>query len=213
MSGGWPGPEEVAPFIERIENAQTALAEQVRGLTDDQVADASLLPGWTRGHVLTHLARHADATTRMVEGAARGEVVPQYEGGAQGRVEEIERGASRPAADQVLDLIAAGKRCLAALHAAPPEAWERPVAGDVPATKALVSRWREVEIHRVDLRMDFTPEDWTDEFIKFLLPRELPRLADRSAGTPVPEGLPEHAVLAWLIGRGEPGLPELPAWA
>jgi maleylpyruvate isomerase len=83
----------------------------------------------------------------------------------------------------------------------------------VPATKALVSRWREVEIHRVDLRLDFSPEDWTDEFIGFLLPRELPRLADRSVGTAVPEGLPEHAVLAWLIGRGEPGLPELPAWA
>ena len=39
MSGGWPGPEEVAPLIERIENAHTALAEQVRGLTDDQVAE------------------------------------------------------------------------------------------------------------------------------------------------------------------------------
>ena len=34
----------------------------VRGLTDDAARAPSRLPGWTRGHVLTHLARNAEGT-------------------------------------------------------------------------------------------------------------------------------------------------------
>ncbi len=41
----------------------------------------SLLPEWSDGHVLTHLARNADSVVRRMEGAARGELVDQYPGG------------------------------------------------------------------------------------------------------------------------------------
>ena len=53
----------------------------------------SLLPEWTRGHVLTHIARNADSFVRVLEAARRGEVVTQYEGGVAGRNADIEAGA------------------------------------------------------------------------------------------------------------------------
>lgn len=64
----------------------------------------SLLPGWTRGHVLTHLARNADAHARRIAGALQGQDLGKYPGGALQRREEIEQGAARPAADILADL-------------------------------------------------------------------------------------------------------------
>jgi maleylpyruvate isomerase len=213
VSESWPTPAEAPAFVSRIQDAQAALDKSIAGLTDELVWAPSLLPGWTRGHVLTHLARHADATFRMIEGARRDEIVPQYEGGAVGRAAQIEAGADRSADELVADVHESGQRCHGLLGSVAPEVWSRTIAGDVPATKALVSRWREIEIHRVDLGLDYTGDDWPAEFVEFLLPRELPRLADRAAGVQPPDGLTGRALLAWLIGRGTPELPQLPNWA
>ena len=46
---------------------------------------ATLLPEWSVGHVMTHLARNAEAMVRRVEAATRGEVIDQYAGGVEGR--------------------------------------------------------------------------------------------------------------------------------
>ena len=61
-------------------------------------------PGWTVGHVLTHLARNADSIVAGAAAAERGEVVDRYEGGGAGRDAEIEAGCGRPAAEQVADV-------------------------------------------------------------------------------------------------------------
>ena len=61
-----------------------AVAEQV--LIDDLLATdfdpsrPSLLPGWTIGHVVTHLARNADPVTGMLRAAADGMVGAQWGG-------------------------------------------------------------------------------------------------------------------------------------
>jgi DNA-binding CsgD family transcriptional regulator len=39
-------------------------------MTDAEAREPSLLPGWTRGHVLTHVARNADALTNLLSWAA-----------------------------------------------------------------------------------------------------------------------------------------------
>ncbi len=54
------------------------------------------MPGWTIGHVLTHLARNADGHTRRLEGALRGEDLPRYPGGSAQRETDISDGAARP---------------------------------------------------------------------------------------------------------------------
>ncbi|MSW20314.1 MAG: hypothetical protein F2873_05400, partial [Actinobacteria bacterium] len=68
------------------------------GILNDAVAQQPCrLPGWSVGHLLTHLARNADSHTRVIDGALRGEVTDQYEGGAAGRSAEIDAGAARGA--------------------------------------------------------------------------------------------------------------------
>ena len=52
-------------LFEGVRTSTAALVETLGGgqWTDDYVRGASLLAGWTRGHVLTHIARNADGIT------------------------------------------------------------------------------------------------------------------------------------------------------
>ena len=84
--------------------AHRRLDADLAELTDADVRAPSLLPGWTRGHVLAHLARNADSHERMLLAAARGEVAAQYPGGRDQRAGAIEAGAGRPAAALVADV-------------------------------------------------------------------------------------------------------------
>jgi maleylpyruvate isomerase len=52
--------------------AQGALPQDIAGLTDDQARAPSLLPGWSVGHVLTHIARNGDSYVRMTPEAWAG---------------------------------------------------------------------------------------------------------------------------------------------
>src|SRR3954452_11064204 len=100
-----------APDAPPMAAARAALAASHRrlfatidGLGEDGVRAPSRLPGWTVGHLLTHIARNADSLTRRMVAAARDEIGDQYPGGAAGRAAEIEAGAGRPAAELVADV-------------------------------------------------------------------------------------------------------------
>ena len=54
--------------------AQDGLLAALRDLDDAAARRPSLLPGWSVGHVLTHIARNADSVVWRLEGAAAGEV-------------------------------------------------------------------------------------------------------------------------------------------
>ncbi|MUL43193.1 maleylpyruvate isomerase family mycothiol-dependent enzyme [Streptomonospora sp. PA3] len=215
---GTPDAESIGAWLVRVRDCENALVEHAaERVADDEAARApSLLPGWSRGHVLSHLARHADALSRMLEQAAAGVLVEQYPGGPEQRSAEIEAGAGRSAGALIADLRSSAERLVSAMEATPPAEWNRPLrfrAGEKPAHQALVSRWREAQIHRVDLRIGYTPQDWPVDFVEFLLPRELERLPDRAPGVTVPARLTESECLAWLLGRStDTGLPGLPAW-
>lgn len=56
----------------RVEAAHARLLSTLARLTDDDARGPSLLPAWSVGHLVTHLARHADSHVRMLEAAARG---------------------------------------------------------------------------------------------------------------------------------------------
>jgi maleylpyruvate isomerase len=194
--------------------AQSALVERLAGLDDATARAPSRLPGWTVGHVVTHVARNADSVTRRLEGVARGEVVDQYPGGTEGRAAEIEAGAARPAAVLVADLAAAHERieaAVAAVEAAGDRAWSglsRDTGGGLRAARELpLRRWQEVEIHHVDLGLGYEPSDWPDEFVHRVLPAMLAGVGPRLPGL---ERLDERTIVAWACGRASPpGLPEL----
>jgi maleylpyruvate isomerase len=63
---------------------------------------SSLLPGWTRGHVLTHLARNADGGSRLLTWARTGTPSAEYPS-LEARATQIEAGAGRSAAELVAD--------------------------------------------------------------------------------------------------------------
>ena len=204
----------MADDLARVASAQARFEAAVADLSDAQARAASLLPGWTVGHVLTHVARNADSHVRRCQGA-----VDQYEGGAEGRAAEIEAGASRPAADLVEDVRASGAAALAAFAAVPDDGWDavsRDVGGVERPLRDLPSRrWQELEVHVVDLGLGVTHRDWPDEFVSAWLPRIRASMASR-VGTPLetPAGLDPHGELAWLYGRlTGPDWPVLPTWS
>jgi maleylpyruvate isomerase len=207
-------------------------------MTDDDCRAPSLLPGWSRGHVLAHWARNADGQTRMLLAAARGEVAAQYPGGDAQRAADIEAWAARPARLILRDARAAVDRVEDAWRRMPPEAWSRPAGariGQRPAWKSVWARWRETEIHHVDLDAGYRHDHWPAEFVGLMLPRVLAtldaRLGDETivqvhtagwqwtqtdttataSGDPVVVRGAASAVLCWLAGRQLPATADLTA--
>src|ERR1700733_15273083 len=72
------------------------LVATAQALTDDGLHDASALPGWTRAHVLTHIAQSADSRTGLLRAAQAGRIGQRYPS-EQARADAIDAGARRPA--------------------------------------------------------------------------------------------------------------------
>lgn len=200
-------------------------ADLIRGLTASNWTDAdaaapSLCDGWTRGHVLTHLARNADGMAATLAGALRGEIVERYPDGWESRNHAIEEGAGRPFAELLEDVSSSAYRLERTLaDVADVDAWDRPTAEDRRAADWIWWRFREIEIHRVDLAGDYTAADWPAELIAEQLPQALETLADRVTGAVTieidPDGsrvveLADHQV---TVGDGEPAIVRGPDWA
>jgi maleylpyruvate isomerase len=228
------GMEVAAADLAQLTHAAVASHRHMRTsaskMTDDECCAPSLLPGWSRGHVLAHWAGNADGQTRMLLAAARGEVAAQYPGGDAAREADIEARAARPPRLIVQDALAAVDRVEDAWRRMPPEAWSRPTGariGQRPAWMSVWARWRETEIHHVDLGTGYTHEDWPAEFVSLMLPRVLATLDTRTldeipvqaqvvdrhrpqsstaatSDAPVVVCGTASAVLCWLVGRPVP---------
>ncbi len=192
-----------AALVDGCLAAQATLLRALADLHDDAARGPSLLPGWTVGHVLTHIARNADSVVWRLEGAAQGELRDQYPGGLAQRSADIDAGAGRPADELVLDVEHTSHAVALVMADLPPGAWDAPSRtsrGVVETSRdAVLSRWREVVVHHGDLGLG--PVPLPPALVEVWLPKELPRLAERSD----PAG-----ILSWLIGRGEP--PVLAPW-
>ncbi len=91
------GPHSVDLMIGRIDEAIDRVLASASKLSDEQMREDSLLPGWSRGHVLTHIARSGDGLRNLLIWAKTGEETPQY-ATPDARVTDIEAGAGgRPA--------------------------------------------------------------------------------------------------------------------
>ena len=192
--------------------AHARLLSTLDGLTAEMAAGPSLLPGWTVGHVLTHLARNADSHVRMLEGAAGGGVVEQYEGGRPARQEGIEVGAARSVSELVDDVRSSAARLEGVWATLPDHAWDghgvnadgdRWVCDRMP-----FHRWREVEVHLVDLGIGPSWADWPDDYVARELPRALATLPGRLG-----DGASCRRLTAWLLDRApSPGELILGGW-
>lgn len=202
-AGAGPGAGPPQEWIEGCLDAQASLEADLVGLDDAAARSPSLLPGWSVGHVLTHIARNADSVVWRLDGASVGEVRDQYPGGLEQRGAEIEAGAGRPADELVADVQTSSAAVARIMRSLPVQAWDAPsrtARGMVePARDAVFSRWREVVVHHGDL--GFGPVPMPPALVATWLARELPRLGERTDAT---------ALLAWVIGRGD--APDLAPW-
>jgi maleylpyruvate isomerase len=157
-----------AETLELVALVQEQLITAIRSTTEDPHAP-SRLEGWTLGHVLTHIARHADSVVRRLEGAARGEAVEQYTGGMEARIAAINAGAQRTWAELVADVVSSADLLMAAAEAMPEHAWsvESPAVNGMlqPASVVLRRRLREVALHHTDLGLGYEPTDWPTELV------------------------------------------------
>ena len=191
--------------------AHQRLLATVVTIDDATVRRPSRLPGWTIGHVLTHIARNADGHTGRLEGALNGLEVPRYPGGPAERDRNIEAGAARTARQLYEDIDESAKRLEAAWERSAAAGWPNAqllATDQFPTTGSPVRRLREVEVHHVDLGLGYEVTDWPDEYVAWELPLALERLPERLAND-----RDANRLLGWLTGRS-PNLDglELPPW-
>ncbi len=204
---------------------------------DAGLAAPSLLPGWSRAHVVTHLARNADALCNLLIWARTGVETPMYPS-QEARVSAIEAGAGRPPAELRADAEQAAQRLADAVGTLPDAAWSNEVRTAalrvVPAAEIPWMRVREVWVHVVDLDAGVSFDAVPAEIAQALLDDALRSLGNRP-GSPqltvrcteadrtwrLGEGSggevngPYAALLSWALGRRGADVadwPALPAW-
>jgi maleylpyruvate isomerase len=231
--GGAAGP---APDLQAAFGVGLAKLRGLTGeLTDELLRAPSGLPGWTRGHVLTHVEGVATALARQARYALRGRTIEVYDGGRPARDAAIEAGHGRPAAQLAAALADALDEAEASWAAVGPGDWTRPVAyRDGTLRTVGLAWWRELEIHTVDARLGAGPSGWSAELCTHLLDFLSVRVPDGvgltltavdtggvrtyGGGAPVAVRGRLTDLAAWFAGRSPEGpleggpLPELGSW-
>ena len=217
------------PWMRQGTDRMFALVDK---LTDDELREPSRLPDWTRAHVVAHLARNAEALTRLASWARTGVETPMYSSREQ-RASDIERTAAQPGEVLRAELVSAASTLdgslaeLAEWHSEVRSALGRPM----PAAEIPWMRIREVWLHAVDLGVTATMHDVPAGVVDLLLdnvtgdltakpdcPSVLLVASDRDrtwrlgSGTSTVEA-PAADLAGWLTGRiSVPDRPAVPAW-
>lgn len=180
---------------------QELLLLRILGLGEAELRQPSALSGWSRAHVVAHLARNADAHARRVHGALRGIDESKYPGGEGQRAKEIEVSVRQSRTD----LLADAERSFAVLATAFREAeangWPNGQymgGGSYPVTACPAHRLREILMHGVDLDIGLTPVSWPREYVDWEMGMVARTLPERISDTEQ-----RAEVLAWLTGRAE----------
>lgn len=216
--------DEIGTGLAFVADATARLLADVDGLSEADAREPSGLPGWSRGHLLTHIARSADAMRNLLGWARTGIPAPAYPS-RDARAADIEAGAGRPIADLRADVAEAAQRWAQDAAGMPADAWNRLMplrAADapLPAAGIVLARLEEVEVHHVDLRAGYGFGDIPDASVELLLGYAIEVLGERPGGFTVvatgnsrewPVGAPDPAgprvhgaageILGWLLGR------------
>jgi maleylpyruvate isomerase len=227
--------------IAEIVSAETRLATTVRRLDEDALREPSLCEGWTRGHVLAHVALNAHSLVNLFGWARTGEENPQYPS-AEAREADIERNSTFTLPQHLEALEESSQSFHAAARAVPADRWDFPISGiggsPQPASDFLFGRLREIEVHHVDLDASYDSSDWPDGFVR----ESLDGVPGRFEGRVEPFEIEAtdlgvrlafgdgpmstcvtgrgHEIFLWLLGRdpgtnlrtNEGALPQLPSW-
>jgi len=204
-------------------------ARKLNELSDAELDGGSLLPGWTRRHVVAHVGYNARAIARLIEWAATGVETPMYSS-PEARNHEIEFGAtlSPIALRHLFDHSAVHLNV--EWRDLPADAWHHKVKTAqgrvVPAEETVWMRTREVWLHAVDLDNGASFSDvpaavlerllsditgaWhtrgTNSGLVIRVDGTALAFGDTSASNPTIITGPLAAVVQWAAGRGSGGV-------
>jgi maleylpyruvate isomerase len=215
---------EVAIDLAQLEAAHQRLTNSVRDLDTEALRQPSHLPGWSRAHVLVHIANNAEGLAHLLLAARTGAELRMYSSPST-RAADLTVGVERPADVIVADVIENSFRFLVEARAMPAQAWSNTIAftsgaPDPPTmagSRVVELRREEVGVHHVDLDIGYhfsdTPKDLADQLIRNFAARRAvqgvplnlaldhePPLTCGVGGAPTITGS-RADVLAWLAGR------------
>jgi maleylpyruvate isomerase len=214
------------------------LVATAAALDDSTVRAVSLCEGWTRAHVLSHIARNADGLANLVSWAVTGTPVAMYDS-LQARDADIVAGSTRRAQEIFTDLEDSASRFASAAAglAGPPEQREvqmrtgrTVLGGQLPTLRLL-----EVVFHHVDLDAGYTFAEADPGFVKRAITIAVDRIRARgrepsitlrgevgdtwSIASGAQDVAGSNAALLLWLARGddagvssEAALPGLPSW-
>lgn len=165
-------PESSAQILSWLREGETRFLGEVDRLTADEIRDESALPGWSRAHVMAHVARNAEAVSRLLSWARTGNETQMYPD-----MESRNRDIDTTAGEEPDALRAEVRRTSAEfdadIAALPEAAWSARVrtfhGRDIPATSVIWMRVREVWLHLVDLGTGESLAAWPSELVNALL--------------------------------------------
>jgi maleylpyruvate isomerase len=174
-------------LTDQIDQATQRLIDTARVITEPDLRVPSLLPGWTRAHVLAHLARGADAMRNLLVGVRSGQERPAYVS-AEARQADIEHGAGMRADELTANLADSAMALRTIARQLPDEGWQVRVrildSAPFPADQLLTRRLVEVELHHCDLGAGYGPADWPSAFAAMELAEPMrSQRADRLTST------------------------------
>jgi maleylpyruvate isomerase len=207
-------------LVELLDSGTRRLVRSVDAVPDDQWVQPSLLPGWSRSHVVAHLTLNAEGLSGALEGVHEGRRVPMYRSGAARDADIAELSKASPATlrDRFMGSTTVIGEWVEELadNLADTMIERTPGGRQFPASDVVHKRIREVEIHHADLGLDYTAADWTGEFVALLLDfrssaydgtpfaghaLDLDRTWRFGTGGPTVSG-PGGALAWWVTGRG-----------
>jgi len=211
-------------------------ARKLNELSDDELDGGSLLPGWTRRHVVAHVGYNARAIARLIEWAATGVQIPMYPS-PEARNQEIDFGAT------LSPIALRNLTDHAAIHLnvqwrdLPDANWSHQVVTaqgrTVPVSETVWMRTREVWLHAVDLNNGATFHDIPAPVLERLLTDITGAWKNRGTDTGLVitiDNSPKHYgdtanpnatvvtgsledIARWAAGRGTiPTTPDAPTW-
>lgn len=207
----------------KLEQTQLLLGGTI-GIDDTAWQQLSRLPGWTRAHVATHLARNADGFRRCVAGLREGRRVLMYDSDAE-RERAIEQGSVRTGLELQIDLDTSAGALNAELNHLADLDLDQTIElrGGLRLQLGLVpvARLNEIVLHHIDLDCGYGIASVPDDVAEWLLQWHVMRLSGRAdvpaidvaagsgftgrigaSGNPTRVAGSDRVLLGWLTGRG-----------
>jgi maleylpyruvate isomerase len=197
---------------DELDTATQRLIDGARIMTRSDLQAPSLLPGWSRAHVLSHLARGADAMRNLLVGARAGRDRPAC-ASPQPRHADIDTSAAAGAKDLVDELVGSAMALRTVAWQLPDIAWRYqvhiPDSPRFPASQLLARRLAEVELHHCDLGIGYGHDQWSAVFATMELDEPMRSQRAQRLSYIQPESVRDRSmarkIAPYQVGRPLPG--------